>query len=153
MKPWQVRLFEKSLMKKEKVRLILKSVNFSKKRVFDLGCSNGTVSYFLKKSGGKWIHADMDFENLITSKELFLHNIFQISEDSIPIKNESFDVVVALDILEHIEDDKKTMQEIYRILKPSGTVIISTPIDGHFFILNHLKTMFGLIPEIYGHKR
>jgi len=151
--PWQVKLFEKSLMKKEKVRLILKTTDFSHKKVFDLGCSNGTVSYFLKKTGGKWIHADLDFENLITSKKILLNNLFLFPEDTIPLKGDQFDLVLALDILEHIEDESIILKEIKRILRNNGKVIISTPISGKYFILNSIKSMFGLTPEIYGHKR
>jgi len=151
--PWQVKLFEKSLMKKEKVRLILKTTDFSHKKVFDLGCSNGTVSYFLKKTGGKWVHADLDFENLITSKKILLNNLFLFPEDTIPLKGDNFDLVLALDILEHLEDESIILKEIKRILRNNGKVIISTPISGKYFILNRLKSMLGLTPEIYGHKR
>ena len=153
MKPWQIRLYEKSLMKKEKVKHILKSTSFSQKLIFDLGCSNGTVSYHLKSGGGKWFHADLDFENLITSKKLLKKNLIQLAEDRIPFKTNVFDMVVALDFLEHIEDDNLILKEINRILKDKGKVIVSTPVKGKFFILNRLKTSFGLTPEVYGHKR
>jgi SAM-dependent methyltransferase len=153
MKPWQIQLFEKSLMKKEKVRKISKLMNFSNKKVFDLGCSNGTVSYFLGKSGGDWIHCDLDYDNLITAKEILKNNFFQTPENTIPVKDNQFDTVLALDYLEHIDDDDNILKEIHRILNPNGKVVISTPITGRFFLLNKLKDMVGLTPEIYGHKR
>ena len=44
-KPWQQRLFEKSLMKREKVRLVSRLVDFSEKLVLDLGCAQGIVAH------------------------------------------------------------------------------------------------------------
>lgn len=41
--------------------------------------------------------------------------------------NEQFDVVIALDVLEHIENDAQAVIEIKRVLKPGGTVIIFVP--------------------------
>jgi len=154
MKPWQIKLFEKSLMKKEKVGLVSRLCDFSGKKVFDLGCSNGTVSYFLRKNGGHWIHADLDMENIQTARTLLTDNLFQFSEGGgLPVGDRQFDVVVALDVLEHLENDADMVREIRRILKPNGGVIVSTPISGGFFILNWFKEKMGLTPEIYGHKR
>ena len=140
-------------MKKEKVGLVSKLTSFGGKRVFDLGCANGTVSYFLKRNGGRWVHADLDGENLVTARELLGANLFRVGEGNLPFKERQFDLVVALDVLEHLEDDGAMVREIRRILKPQGVVIASTPIGGGFFLLNRLKARLGLTPEIYGHKR
>jgi SAM-dependent methyltransferase len=53
----------------------------------------------------------------------------------------SFDVVIGNHILEHIPDDKKAMQEMYRVLKPGGRAILQVPYSTK--ILNTLET-----PEI-----
>lgn len=152
-KPWQIRLYEKSLMKKEKVRLIKKKVNFKDKKVLDLGCAQGVVSYFLKKEGGNWLHTDLDLANLVTARELLKANVFMVGGDKIPLRDDSTDIILALDILEHLTEDQKMVQEMKRMLKPRGKVVISTPISGKFFLLNKLKKWMGLKPEIYGHKR
>ncbi|QYA24137.1 methyltransferase domain-containing protein [Gramella sp. MT6] len=47
----------------------------------------------------------------------------------LPFKNESFDFILCNHVLEHIPDDKKAMQELYRILKPGGTAILQIPQD------------------------
>ncbi len=140
-------------MKKEKVGLVSRLSDFNGKKIFDLGCSNGTVSYFLKKNGGQWIHADLDMENILTARTLLNDNLFQFSEGSLSVGDRQFDLVIALDVLEHLDNDVAMLREIRRILKPNGTVIVSTPISGGFFILNWFKEKMGLTPEIYGHKR
>lgn len=46
----------------------------------------------------------------------------------IPFENEAFDIVFCNHVLEHIPDDAKAMQEIYRILKPKGWAILQVPL-------------------------
>lgn len=41
--------------------------------------------------------------------------------------NETFDAIICYHILEHVIDDRKAMSELYRILKPNGTIVIQTP--------------------------
>ncbi|MCW8823302.1 MAG: methyltransferase domain-containing protein [Ignavibacteriaceae bacterium] len=43
--------------------------------------------------------------------------------------NNSFDAILCYHVLEHIEDDKKAISELYRILKPGGWAILQSPID------------------------
>lgn len=45
----------------------------------------------------------------------------------LPFKDESFDFILCNHVLEHIPDDKKAMQELYRILRPGGTAILQIP--------------------------
>jgi len=45
----------------------------------------------------------------------------------LPFENESFDFILCNHVLEHIPDDTKAMQELYRILKPGGTAILQIP--------------------------
>ncbi|SFH89811.1 class I SAM-dependent methyltransferase [Halpernia frigidisoli] len=45
----------------------------------------------------------------------------------LPFENESFDVVFCNHVLEHIEDDRKAMSELFRVLKPGGWGIIQVP--------------------------
>ncbi|MGY0407990.1 MAG: class I SAM-dependent methyltransferase [Polaribacter sp.] len=48
---------------------------------------------------------------------------------NLPFKNNSFDIVFCNHVLEHISDDTKAMQELYRVLKPSGMGIFQIPQD------------------------
>ncbi len=47
----------------------------------------------------------------------------------LPFENDSFDFILCNHVLEHIPDDRKAMQELYRILKPGGTAILQIPQD------------------------
>lgn len=63
---------------------------------------------------------------------------------NLPFENEFFDLVVAIEVLEHIENDKKAFSEIARVLKPSGFFLFSVPLK---------KELFNEIDSIVGHKR
>ena len=47
----------------------------------------------------------------------------------LPFKDNSFDFIICNHVLEHIPDDTKAMQELYRVLAPSGTAIMQVPYD------------------------
>jgi SAM-dependent methyltransferase len=61
-----------------------------------------------------------DFENEFLADYKF--DITNINQDT-----EKFDTIVCYHILEHIIDDQKAMSELYRVLKPSGSIYIQTP--------------------------
>jgi len=48
---------------------------------------------------------------------------------NLPFQNESYDVIFCNHVLEHIPDDTKAMQELYRVLKPGGMAILQIPQD------------------------
>ena len=47
----------------------------------------------------------------------------------LPFKDNSFDFIICNHVLEHIPDDTKAMQELYRVLAPAGTAIVQVPYD------------------------
>ena len=47
----------------------------------------------------------------------------------LPFKDNSFDFIICNHVLEHIPDDTKAMQELYRVLAPEGTAIVQVPYD------------------------
>jgi len=62
----------------------------------------------------------------------------------IPVKDQSFDAVISGDVLEHLDDDKRAVSEIFRILKPGGIAIVSVPAD---------PSKWSIDDEWSGHKR
>jgi len=69
-------------------------------------------------------------------------------------KNESYDLVLCVDVLEHIEDDRKVMENICQALRPGGVLLISTPSDqggsdvhhdqDESFIEEHVRDGYGM---------
>jgi SAM-dependent methyltransferase len=152
--PWQLRVFKRSLKKKEKFKLLQQNFFVDpSSTILDLGCAQGTMSYFLRGKGGFWISVDQDFFNLKSTQHLLLDNLVQLREGPLPFKSFSFDCVVSLDYLEHLEDDDFCLEEIHRVLKKNGQLILATPQTGKFFFLHKLRHLLGLKLEFYGHKR
>jgi 2-polyprenyl-3-methyl-5-hydroxy-6-metoxy-1,4-benzoquinol methylase len=152
--PWQLQIVKRSLKKKEKLDLIERCVRVAPNDVLlDLGCAQGILSYFLRQKGGFWVSTDLDFTNLKSSQALLGKNFVQMGENALPFKSRSFSQVVCLDYLEHVDDDDITLQEISRVLKAGGKLVLITPHSGKFFILQKIRPAVGLKLEYYGHKR
>jgi ubiquinone/menaquinone biosynthesis C-methylase UbiE len=62
-----------------------------------------------------------DLESPLAEHHFDLHNI--------PFDEGTFDVVICNHVLEHVNDAKKCMQELYRVMKPGGWGIMQVPID------------------------
>jgi SAM-dependent methyltransferase len=71
------------------------------------------------------------------------------------IKNGVFEFIVCYHVLEHIKDDTKAIQELYRILKPEGTAILQVPLsaanDHTFEFDKYNSTNRAMNLELYGH--
>jgi SAM-dependent methyltransferase len=151
---WQLQLYKKSLKKKEKIDLLLKSLpDLRGKTCLEVGCARGTVSHFLRNAGGTWFHADTDRSNVAGAMALVKNGVLQIPPNVLPFPDASFDVIVSLDYLEHVHDDQAAMNELKRVLKPEGILLISTPTTGPRFVLNRIKPIIGLTLDKYGHVR
>lgn len=149
---WQLKIFEKTLKKKEKLALIRSIIPpLSTQRCLDLGCAKGTISYFLRAGGGHWFHEDLDFSNVAATRELVGPFAAVIPSSCIPHRDSTFDLILSLDIIEHISDDQRFLFEMARVLRSNGTLILSTPATGPVFLLNRLKKRLGLTPDQYGH--
>jgi SAM-dependent methyltransferase len=154
MEDWQLQIYKKSLKKKEKIDLLLKSLhNLEGKRCLEVGCARGTVSHFLRSAGGDWTHADTDRSNVEAAISLVREGVIQIPSNVLPFPDAIFDVIVSLDYLEHVHDDSAAMNEMRRVLKPNGLLVISTPTTGPTFVLNKIKPLIGLTIDKYGHVR
>ncbi len=54
-------------------------------------------------------------------------DIANLNHEPLPYPDASFDVVTATEVIEHLEDFRRVVREIYRVLKPGGVCILSTP--------------------------
>ena len=68
---------------------------------------------------------DVSKEAIEYGRSLGIKNIFLDSEKSFPAG--SFDAVVSLDVLEHIEDDKKAFSYLWETVRPGGIIVIMVP--------------------------
>jgi SAM-dependent methyltransferase len=151
---WAVRLFEKSILKQAKYRALLRYTGeFADKDCLDLGSDNGVISYLLRSRGGRWTSADLSERAVASIRSLVGSNVHQIDGSSLPFADASFDLVVIIDLLEHVVDDRRTIAEIARVLRPDGELVVNTP---HYLprsLMRRVRDRVGLTDEWHGHVR
>ena len=76
-----------------------------------------------------------------------------VPAEALPFQDDSFDVVLTLDYVEHVADDGRCLDEVVRVLKPGGLLVLSAPSSSRFQVLNWLKCRIGMAPDVYGHVR
>jgi ubiquinone/menaquinone biosynthesis C-methylase UbiE len=150
---WAVWLFNKSVLKQEKFRQIITMLGATEGlHCLDLGSDNGVISYLLRQRGGTWKSADVDPRSVRAMHDLVQTDVFQLAGETTPFSENEFDRVVVVDLLEHVQDDAALLAELYRILKPDGTLIVNVPHIKEGFLSN-LRLRLGLTDEEHGHVR
>ena len=98
----------------------------SSRKIFDIGCGTGMILQSLSKYGEQWgIDSDRgvtDFARQKNPAAKIIHGFFPQDAPS-----EKFDLVTALDVLEHINDDEAALSKIYDVLKPGGLAVVTVP--------------------------
>ncbi|MBI2021324.1 class I SAM-dependent methyltransferase [Candidatus Daviesbacteria bacterium] len=101
------------------------------KKVLDLGCGTGYGSFELINLGAKQVYAvDIDKQAISFAKRHFqAKNLFfqQASATSLLFPDQSFEIVVSFEVIEHIKDYQSYLKEVFRVLKSQGIFIFSTP--------------------------
>ncbi len=120
--------------------------------VLDVGCGNGIYTQWLAKKAGHAVGVDHNQKNLAWAKSEFPNCDFVFSNgENLPFADESFGAVMLTEVLEHTRDDRQTLQEIARVTKSGGTLLVSTPHRGLFGFLdpdNVFNGAFSLISKL-----
>lgn len=101
-----------------------------KGRLLDAGCGLGRNFEALEKSGSEFQYFGLDaWEPALRSAiERGSRASYMVANAAdIPLRFDTFDVVLSDRVIEHTRQYKKMLKEIYRVLKPSGVLILATP--------------------------
>ncbi len=97
--------------------------------ILDIGCGGGFLTNYLAQNGHSVHGIDLSAQSLEVAKKTDSTNsvtYLQANATSLPFADNSFDVVSAMDILEHIENPESLISEASRVLKPNGLFFFHT---------------------------
>jgi len=151
---WALALYSKSVLKQAKFHHITSLLDDPSARTnLDIGADNGVISLLLRRRGGTWRSADLDPRAVASIRQLVGSEVYQLDGPRTPFADRTFDQVVVVDYLEHIADDHAFADELARILRPGGIVVINVPHLQPGSPLNRLRHRIGLTDAWHGHVR
>lgn len=92
-------------------------------KVLDVGAGEGFFTLMLKQAGHEVEACDVRPDAFAVDAPFHIANL----NESIPLPSESFDCVVSIEVIEHIENHPTFVSELFRVARKGGTVIITTP--------------------------
>ena len=109
-------------------------------RVLDFGCGSGVMLPFLAQQSKQVIALDID---LLPLEKIKKHIPLSSNVEACDAKHvslsglaqKSFDLISALDVLEHVDDLPRTLSELLRLLKPGGQLVVSGPTENILYQL------------------
>ena len=109
-------------------------------RVLDMGCGGGRHAFALYRRGADVVALDMDEGELKDVAGMFaaMREAGEVPDDAsaravrgnayaLPFADDSFDRVIAAEVLEHLPEDTRAMAELFRVLKPGGLMAVTVP--------------------------
>lgn len=126
-------------------------VDFNDKRILDAGCGIGMFMEKFSEFSNDVYGFEPDPRKVEIAKKKF-RNVAVSGAEKLPYKDNFFDIIWFHEVLEHVDDDRKSVRELVRVLKPGGKLIIFTPnrlwpFETHGVYVNG-KYKFGNIPLV-----
>jgi SAM-dependent methyltransferase len=149
-------MFSRSLKKQQKfhaLAALLGDLTGRNCLLVTCGDNNGALNWHFKRLGGTWSWADAERESIQQISELTGDPVAAMDKDApaLPFPDNSFDLVMTIDVHEHLQHPERVNQELYRLVKPGGRVIVTTPNGDETKLAVRIKHLIGMRKEDYGH--
>ena len=112
--------------------LIVNKMGKDSEMILDVGCGNGWLSKMVQSDKNYIFSLDISYTNVERVIKQQAHpNHYGLVADvyNLPLQSETFDTIIASEIIEHVFDPSKFIQCLLAVLKPNGKLIITTPFD------------------------
>ena len=109
-----------------RLALIREHVDLEGKRILDVGCGLGMYVEKFRQFSSDVYGVDIDHEKVAEASQR-LPNIHQSPAERLPFPDESFDIILLHEVIEHVDDDRQTIREAYRCLTPGGRILVYAP--------------------------
>jgi len=127
----------------EFVEQICRQVTDRRPRILDVGCGTGANLLMLSEYGDAE-GVDVAEDALAFCRERGLDKVRLGAGEELPYEDGTFDLVTALDVVEHMDDDLAGLREMRRVLRPGGRVLLFVPT---------FMFLWGLQDEVSNHRR
>lgn len=122
---------------------ILKDQKFEK--ALDVGCGDGRVAQIMgERLGIAFYGVDISKKGVELAKKIGVKAKVADLSSKIPFEDNYFDLVISTEVLEHVTDPDTFLKEIYRVLKPSGKLLLTTPNLSSW--VNRILFILGIYP-------
>ena len=112
-------------------------------RILDVGCGTGANLLMLSQYG-EAEGVDVSEDALAFCRERGLDHVKQGAGEALPYDDNTFDLVTAFDVVEHMDDDLAGLREMFRVLRPGGRALIFVPT---------FMFLWGLQDDVSNHRR
>jgi 2-polyprenyl-3-methyl-5-hydroxy-6-metoxy-1,4-benzoquinol methylase len=142
---WEKKINNRETEKRIKVIFdqLLNGVDLKNKKVLEVGCGLGFFSKKMYRKGALITGIDVGEKLVkITSKKIPGGKFLVGSALDIPFRKNEFDIILCTEVIEHTEDPKRAISELFRVTKQGGIIIITTPNKTYkplFDLLSFLK--------------
>jgi len=101
-------------------------------KILDIGCGSGSLAIYYTSKGNRVVGIDISGKAIESARKsaqlLDLKNIeFKVMNFPLQAPKEKFDRVICSEVIEHLEDDMLALNKVYKLLKPQGKALITTP--------------------------
>jgi SAM-dependent methyltransferase len=122
---------------------ICRRVTDRRPRILDVGCGTGANLLMLSEYGDAE-GVDISKDALAFCRERGLDKVKLGAGEELPYEDGTFDLVTALDVVEHMDDDLAGLREMRRVLRPGGRVLLFVPA---------FMFLWGLQDDVSNHRR
>lgn len=98
----------------------------SDKRVLDVGCGLGIYVQAMRAFSKRVYGVEIDAQRAARARRVS-PDIVVATAERLPFSQGAFDVVLLHEVIEHLEDDRRAIQEAHRVLSPGGRMVIFAP--------------------------